>query len=673
MQSLENVRQVSFTQRKRERELPPIPLEGNLDLTYRCNNNCRHCWIRIAPCAREQKQELSFEEIKRLVDDARKMGCQRWNISGGEPMLRPDFPEIFDYLTQKAVSYRLITNGTLITREIAHLLRRRGSKMVALCGATAAVHDHITRTPGSFEAAMQGFAYLKEAGATFTVQLIPMRDNYHQFGKMTELARSLTLHYRIGAPWLYLSACGSKRRNAEIIRQRLDPKDVILLDQPNLSDEEWFAQEMEPPCGKAAVADRLLATCLAIRRAFHIDPYGRMTFCGFIKEPALRYDLRRGSFREAWEVFIPGLADRVRGGAEYRENCGGCDLRNDCRWCSVYAYLEHGRYGAKVEYLCQVARENRSFKEDWQRRHRRYYNIAGITIMVEADLPITDQTFAAKFHQFEADGPAPDLISIRHHFSLPDITGRDLGQEVHHLLAWTVYRKGNSWIYLLAQPPQQPDDPTPQLVAVFNHDHTRARIYSNNDEIFLRGNCHSLTLFPTDQFLLARVMADHAACVLHSSGAILNGQGLLFVGHAEAGKSTLVKMLEGKAGILCDDRNIVRRWPEGFRVHGTWSHGEVPLVSAASAPLAAICFLQKSRQNRLTPLKPGKEAMGRLLSCLIKPVVTAAWWQKMLALGEAIIREVPCYVMESDTSGQIVGQLAALVRSRGHREKAPER
>ena len=63
---------------------------------------------------------------------------------------------------------------------------------------------------------MRGFAYLKEAGAGFTVQLIPMRDNYHQFDEMVQLAQSLSPHYRIGAAWLYLSACGSaaaKRRN----------------------------------------------------------------------------------------------------------------------------------------------------------------------------------------------------------------------------------------------------------------------------------------------------------------------------------------------------------------------------------------------------------------------------------------------------------------------------
>ena len=94
----------------------------------------------------------------------------------------------------------------------------------------------------------------------------------------------------------------------------------------------------------------------------------------------------------------------MRGATEYRQSCAICDLRQDCRWCDVYGYLEHGRHGAKVEYLCQVAKENRAFKENWQLRHRRYYQIAGLTVQVEADLPITAQTFAEKFQRFEADG-----------------------------------------------------------------------------------------------------------------------------------------------------------------------------------------------------------------------------------------------------------------------------
>ena len=84
--------------------------------------------------------------------------------------------------------------------------------------------------------------------------------------------------------------------------------------------------------------------------------------------------------------------------------------------------------------------------------------LPGITVQVEADLPIKDETFAPKFKQFEVHGPGSDLISIRHHFSLPDLKGQDLGQEVYRKPPWAIYRKGDSWIYLGISP--EADDPT---------------------------------------------------------------------------------------------------------------------------------------------------------------------------------------------------------------------
>jgi len=87
---------------------------------------------------------------------------------------------------------------------------------------------------------------------------------------------------------------------------------------------------------------------------------------------------------------------------------------------------------------------------------------------------------------------------------------------------------------------------------------------------------------------------------------------------------------------------------EGPRVFGTWSHGDVPDVSADSAPLEAILFLEKSRENRLVPLESKREIVGRLLGCLVKPLVTADWWEKELALAEYLSSEVPCYVLRFD-------------------------
>ena len=137
-----------YVNTRKMRDLPRLLLAGSIDLTYRCNNNCRHCWLWRAPDAKEKKEELSFARIQRVVDEARALGCRHWSVSGGEPMLRPDFMDILSYIIRNSSGYSLNTNGTLITPKIARLLKAKGDKKVAIYGATAKVHDHITRNAG---------------------------------------------------------------------------------------------------------------------------------------------------------------------------------------------------------------------------------------------------------------------------------------------------------------------------------------------------------------------------------------------------------------------------------------------------------------------------------------------------------------------------------------------
>jgi hypothetical protein len=205
-----------------------------------------------------------------------------------------------------------------------------------------------------------------------------------------------------------------------------------------------------------------------------------------------------------------------------------------------------------------------------------------------------------------------------------------------------------------------PGNPDLHRVAVFDDGHSRWSIYNPNEEGFRRGGLYSLTLFPSDQILLARLLPDRQACFLHAAGMAINGQGLLFVGHSEAGKSTMVTMLREEGDILCDDRMIVRRWPDRFRVHGSWSHGDVPQVSAADAPLRAILLLEKAGTNHLELLEDRKEIVRRLPFFLIKPVVTADWWEKVLGLVETMAREVPVYRLRFDRSGGVKDVLRPL-------------
>lgn len=668
--------------------IPRLPLEGHLDLTYRCNNTCRHCWLWLAPNASQQVDELSFDEICSIANQARALGTRQWSISGGEPMLRPDFPEIFDALTRKAIGYSLNSNGTLITPQIAQLLTRKGSKMIALYGATADVYDSVTRNPGGFDAAMRGMNYLREAGADFVVQLIPMRENWHQWAAMQALAATLSPNQRVGSAWLFLSSSGSPAANRAILAQRLTPRDVIALDEPLPSKDESGRMKAEdsdhssffPHLSSLISDDRLFAQCVAGRQEFHIDPYGAMTFCPFLKDPAMRYDLRRGTFREAWEEFIPSCADKVRGGDEWRENCGSCDKRTDCRWCAAYAYLETGRYSARVPYLCAVADEARAFKASWRDQHRRYFQIAGITVCVESDVDFNTIKFKDEFASFVAEGPGDDTVTLHHSFEMPDLTGKDLGEELYRKVPWAVSRQKNgAWIYRGISS----DDLVTDLhrVATFSADHTHGTIYSPPRDLeYVRKNSwYSLSLFPTDQIWLVPLLADRNAVLMHSAAAIVNGQGLVFVGHSEAGKSTTVELLKAAnigVEILCDDRNVVRKQDSsplsnqsavagGWRVHGTWSHGTTADVSSASAPLRAILFLQQAPHNKITPLSDRKDIWRRLLATLIRSMMTAEWWQKELDVLEQIVAEVRCYSMQFDKSGAIVNELVNLTKDEG--------
>lgn len=638
-----------------------LPLQGHLDLTYRCSNNCRHCWLRLAPAAVAKKDEISLADIERIAGEARNMGCGEWIISGGEPMLREDFAEIFDLLTRCSRTYTLNSNGALITPKIARLLKRRGVKLIALYGADAKVHDFVTRNPGSFAATRRGMAYLQEAGADFMVQIVPMRANFHQYRDMVLLAQKLSSRWRVGASWLFLSADGNPRKNDEIRAQRLSPQEVLEIDPPDMSWKNKAAGACGQEIDGGTRAERLFAPCLQARCNFHIDPYGSASFCSFIKDPRLRCDLRKDDFAGFWEKFIPALAGEVLADDEYRDNCGCCALRVDCGWCPAYAFLEKRNFSAKIDYLCSLAAGAGEYKKKWIKNHRRYYQLAGMTIQVDADRPITDATFDARFEKFELPQPGDDVVRIRHHFFLPDLRGEKLGRKIYQKPPWTIYQKGGSWIYLEA--PDVPQGARPEKISVVNHDHSSARIYHYDDSSFQKGNFNALTLFPTDQILLARTLAERQAFFLHSCGIKFAGQGFLFAGHSEAGKSTIGKIFKDHGEILCDDRMVVRKWPQGYRIHGTWSHGELPDVSPDSAPLRAIFFLEKADEVQIVTVADKKIAVKKLLAFLIKPLATADWWEKILALIEDLVREVPCYILRFDRSGRVVDALEDFIGS----------
>lgn len=641
---------INFPIRRIQNTIPRLPLEGSIDLTYRCNNNCRHCWIIAANTDEERRRELSTEEWFAIVDQARAMGAREWTISGGEPMLREDFEILFSYIIKKASYYSLNTNGTLITPAIAKLLKKDGNIMVSVYGATAEVHDHITRNPGSFDATMRGISYLREAGVRFMVQLVPLRDNFHQWHEMKALAQGLCPVWRMGAACLILSASGDEVKNEEIRMQRLTPAQIISNDPPNIPYGERKKKDFT--CNYRA-DQRKYSHCISHRNTFHIDPTGSLSFCCFVKEERLRYDLKKGSFVEGWETFLPALAGEDQNCLVFDQKCLVCELKNDCQRCPALSYLEHRHATAPSNYLCQLTKERQKYRQNWKDRHQRYFQIAGITIEVNSEREFADSTFSPSLVTFAIDEPGNDVIQLEYFFSLPEWNEKLLGKLVYEQAPWLIYNQGESWSYV----GYTEDNNIKNIyqLAIFNNHYSHGRIFIDSDYRFQQGNLNSLAIFPTDQIWLAQALLARKAFFIHSCGLVVAGSGMLFVGHSQAGKSTMAKLFADQAELLCDDRNIVRYWPkQGWHIHGTWSHGELSQVSSSSAPLKGIFFLEKSQENVLIPINDQMEIRKRLIPCLPRPFVNPKWWESIWPLVSQIAAEIPAYILRFDKSGAIV-------------------
>jgi len=290
----------------------------------------------------------------------------------------------------------------------------------------------------------------------------------------------------------------------------------------------------------------------------------------------------------------------------------------------------------------------------------RYYSIGGVTICLRSGLPFKDSTFQAKFEKFRVAGPAKrDNITVEHHFGIP-VAGRiPAGIEVYNKLPWVIVKSRKKLIYKCVSRCGQKERVHNLVLSDISH--SRFDIYHADKNAYLKGGLHSLTMLPSDQILFAGVLSGRRAAYLHACGVVFSGKGLLFAGHSGAGKTTLAKMCDRRGGlVLCDDRIVARGHGGRFRIYGTWSNGEFSKVSGENAPLKGIFFLRKAGIDRISRIEDKKEIFRQLGACLIKPLQTVGWWEKMLVLLEQISRSVPAYTLDFNKAGRVVELLRKL-------------
>jgi radical SAM protein with 4Fe4S-binding SPASM domain len=338
------------------------PLLGRLDLelTERCNNDCIHCCINLPEHDVSARQrELSYNEIQEVLKEAGGLGALSVRFTGGEPLLREDFIDLYLFARRLGLKVLLFTNARLISQELVQLLTRippLEKIEVSVYGMRRESYEAVSRVPGSFAQFQRGITLLLEAGIPFVVKgalLPPNRREIEEFE-----AWSATLPAMDAPPMLSMffdlrGRRDSKSKNRRIQRLRLSPEAGVAVlrqhGQSYLDGMREFCTKFMGPSGD------LLLSCGAGDGAC-VDAYGNVQACLMLRHPDMVYNLHKGSLKDALTKFFPRLRDETRAAnPDYLARCARCFLKGLCQQCPAKSWAEHGTLDTPVEYFCQVA------------------------------------------------------------------------------------------------------------------------------------------------------------------------------------------------------------------------------------------------------------------------------------------------------------------------------
>lgn len=339
-----------------------VPLSFDLDFTARCNYNCRHCYINLPAKDQEARgRELSLKEIEHIAHQALQMGVLWCLVTGGEPLLRKDFADIYLLLKRLGFLVSVFTNASLVTSEHVALFKKYPPRdiEVTVYGASQATYERITRTPNSFASFQRGLSLLLASGVRVRLKAMALRSNIHEFNEIGHFCLKHTKDFYRSDAFLVLRYDLDPIRNADILGERLSPEDIMVVGQDvkrfesaQPSSDQTIPQEQPNP--KPA---HYLFHCGAGEDSFSISYDGHLRLCSTLCHPDCVYDLKQGSLTDAWQNFIPRVREMHSHSPEYLNRCGSCALArsNLCRWCPAKAYLETGELDRPLEYFCQIA------------------------------------------------------------------------------------------------------------------------------------------------------------------------------------------------------------------------------------------------------------------------------------------------------------------------------
>ena len=327
-----------------------VPLAGAFDITYRCNLRCVHCYAgEAAGQSACGSPELRTDQLLRLLAGAADAGCLHLLLSGGEPLLRADFVQIYTAGCRLGMMTTVFTNATLVTDEVVHAFIEYPPHQVeiSLYGATPETYERVSGVPGSRERALRGITALQDAGVKVGLKTMILQDNLHEVQAIEAIAEGFGVKFRLD-PLLTPRLDGDQAPLA----QRVDPAAAAALEISTQERVDSIVRYRDRVM--AADPTDALYRCGAGVMGFHVDPFGVMRPCLVSRDHGV--DALHLGFAEAWRT-IGEVVTESQGKSD--PSCVDCDWRALCGYCPGLFALEEGSPARRSRYACGLG-ERRS-------------------------------------------------------------------------------------------------------------------------------------------------------------------------------------------------------------------------------------------------------------------------------------------------------------------------
>ena len=319
------------------------------NITRRCNLKCLHCYAHARNIPFDN--ELTTMEGKKLIDDLAGFGVPVLLISGGEPLVRKDLPELAAYAVGKGMRAVISTNGTLITPQMAGTLKEIGLSYVGISlDGMEEINDRFRGVKGAFRSALKGIENCKKAGIKVGLRFTINKINVGEIPDLFKLIEENDIP-RICFYHLVYAGRGSKlveedlsheesRRAVDLImdftkklHDQGKPKEVLTVDNHADGPYIYLRLKKENPERAKEVLELLKMNegnnsgrgigCISWDGEVHADQLWRHYSFGNVKDRP---------FSEIWNDTSDPLMNKLKEKKKYAK--GKCGT---CRWLDICA------------------------------------------------------------------------------------------------------------------------------------------------------------------------------------------------------------------------------------------------------------------------------------------------------------------------------------------------